>query len=129
MHDIATIRREPEAFDAALARRGAEPVTARLLDLDTRRRAVLTELQDAQNRRNAASKAIGQAMGSGNTEEADRLKAEVLGVPQDASGADIKHAYLDLAMKYHPDKVRATEALGEAQRRFQVIANAWETLR
>ena len=77
MHDIATIRREPEAFDAALARRGAEPVTARLLDLDTRRRTVLTELQDAQNRRNAASKAIGQAMGSGNTDEAERLKAEV----------------------------------------------------
>ncbi|MAM39958.1 MAG: serine--tRNA ligase, partial [Erythrobacter sp.] len=77
MHDIAMIRQEPEAFDAGLARRGAEPVTAKLLDLDSRRRAVLTELQEAQNRRNAASKAIGQAMGKGDTEEADRLKAEV----------------------------------------------------
>ena len=45
MHDIAMIRQEPEAFDAGLARRGAEPVTAKLLDLDSRRRAVLTELQ------------------------------------------------------------------------------------
>ncbi len=77
MHDIATIRSEPDAFDAGLARRGAEPVSARVLDLDTRRRAVLTELQEAQNRRNAASKAIGQAMGKGDTGEADRLKAEV----------------------------------------------------
>ena len=77
MHDIAMIRQDPEAFDAGLARRGAEQVSARLLDLDARRRAVLTELQEAQNRRNAASKAIGQAMGKGDTEEADRLKAEV----------------------------------------------------
>ena len=77
MHDIAMIRQEPEAFDAGLARRGADPVAAKLLDLDSRRRAVLTELQEAQNRRNAASKAIGQAMGKGDTEEADRLKAEV----------------------------------------------------
>ena len=76
MHDIAMIRQEPEAFDAGLARRGADPVAAKLLDLDSRRRAVLTELQEAQNRRNAASKAIGQAMGKGDTEEADRLKAE-----------------------------------------------------
>ncbi|MEL7690998.1 serine--tRNA ligase [Citromicrobium bathyomarinum] len=77
MHDIAMIRQEPEAFDAGLARRVADPVSAKLLDLDSRRRAVLTELQEAQNRRNAASKAIGQAMGKGDTEEADRLKAEV----------------------------------------------------
>ena len=77
MHDIAMIRRAPEAFDAGLIRRGAEPVSAHLIDLDTRRRAVLTELQEAQNRRNAASKAIGQAMGKGDTAEADRLKAEV----------------------------------------------------
>ena len=66
MHDIAMIRQEPEAFDAGLARRGAEPVSAKLLDLDSRRRGVLTELQEAQNRRNAASKAIGQAMGKGD---------------------------------------------------------------
>ena len=77
MHDIATIRQEPAAFDAGLARRGADPVAEKILDLDKRRRAVLTDLQDAQNRRNAASKAIGQAMGKGDAEEADRLKAEV----------------------------------------------------
>ena len=51
MHDIAIIRSQPEAFDAGLARRGAEPVSARILDLDSRRRAVLTQLQEAQNRR------------------------------------------------------------------------------
>ena len=77
MHDIAMIRSDRDAFDAALSRRGHEPVAAKLIDLDARRRAVLTQLQEAQNRRNAASKAIGQAMGKGDTAEADRLKAEV----------------------------------------------------
>jgi seryl-tRNA synthetase len=35
------------------------------------------KLQDAQARRNAASKEIGAAMGSGDTAKADALKAEV----------------------------------------------------
>ncbi len=77
MHDIRLIRDNPEAFDAALARRGVEPVSASILALDTARRAVATAMQDAQNRRNEASKAIGAAMGRGDKDEAERLKAEV----------------------------------------------------
>ena len=48
-----------------------------MLDLDTRRRAVTTRMQEAQSRRNDASKAIGAAMGRGDKDEAERLKAEV----------------------------------------------------
>ncbi len=77
MHDIKLIRDNPEAFDAALARRGAEPVAGAILALDSARRAVATALQEAQNRRNEASKAIGAAMGRGDKDEAERLKAEV----------------------------------------------------
>lgn len=77
MHDIRLIRENPEAFDAALARRGAEPVAAMLLDLDERRRAVSTRMQEAQSRRNDASKAIGQAMAQGDRDRAETLKAEV----------------------------------------------------
>jgi len=77
MHDIRYIRDHPEAFDAALKRRGAEPASAAILDLDERRRAVTTKAQVAQSRRNEASKAIGQAMGKGDTETAEALKAEV----------------------------------------------------
>ena len=61
MHDIRLIRDDPSVFDAALARRGAAPASAALLALDERRRAITTELQTAQARRNEASKAIGQA--------------------------------------------------------------------
>ena len=77
MHDLKSIRENPEGFDAALARRGASPVAAQIVTLDKQRRAVLTQLQDGQARRSEASKAIGAAMGKGDAATADMLKAEV----------------------------------------------------
>ncbi|KLI64310.1 serine--tRNA ligase [Aurantiacibacter marinus] len=77
MHDLRMIRENPEAFDAALARRGLEPVAATILSMDEERRALTTQLQEAQSRRNEASKAIGQAMGKGDKDTAEALKAEV----------------------------------------------------
>ncbi|MFN0046676.1 MAG: serine--tRNA ligase [Sphingorhabdus sp.] len=77
MHDLKYIRENPEAFDAALKRRGAAAVSASLLALDEKRRAVQTEMQASQARRNEASKAIGAAMGKGDAATAEALKAEV----------------------------------------------------
>ncbi len=77
MHDLKYIRENPEAFDAALKRRGAEAASALILALDEKRRAGQTEMQAAQARRNEASKAIGAAMGKGDTATAEALKAEV----------------------------------------------------
>ncbi len=82
MHDIRLIRDDPAAFDAALARRGLEPVSTEILTLDEQRRAITTKLQEAQNRRNEASKAIGQAMSQGDTAKAEALKAEVAELKQ-----------------------------------------------
>ncbi|WP_242146462.1 serine--tRNA ligase [Sphingomonas sp. BAUL-RG-20F-R05-02] len=61
MHDIRLIRDDPAAFDAALARRGIAPAAAGLIALDEKRRALITEAQAGQARRNEASKAIGAA--------------------------------------------------------------------
>ncbi|HKX80381.1 MAG TPA: serine--tRNA ligase [Novosphingobium sp.] len=77
MHDIRLIRENPAAFDAGLARRGAEPASAALIALDEERRSVSTRMQESQARRNEASKAIGQAMGKGDGATAEALKAEV----------------------------------------------------
>ena len=82
MHDIRSIRDNPEAFDAALARRGFPASAGAILALDTKRREVTTEMQQAQSRRNEASKAIGQAMGQGDSDKAEALKAEVAGLKQ-----------------------------------------------
>ena len=105
MHDIRLIRENPEAFDASQARRGVEPVAATILAMDEERRALTTKLQDAQSRRNEASKAIGKAMGQGDTETADALKAEVAELKQSmpqleeqdrAIGEKLKEAMLAL---------------------------------
>ena len=77
MHDIRMIREHPDAFDAALKTRDAEPMAADIIALDAQRREVSTQLQAMQGRRNEASKAIGQAMGSGAKDHAEALKAEV----------------------------------------------------
>ena len=77
MHDIRLIRENPAAFDAGLARRGLAPAAAAILAIDTRRRELVTRMQEAQARRNEASKAIGAAMGKGDHETANALKAEV----------------------------------------------------
>ena len=77
MHDIKAIRDDPEAFDKGLARRSLPPRAASLLALDDTRRAAIVELQKAQERRNAASKEIGAAMGRKDAVVADALKEEV----------------------------------------------------
>eukprot|EP01037_Dinobryon_pediforme_P012838 gene12838-12938_t len=77
MHDIRLIRENPEAFDAGLARRGLAPAAAMILERDTARRDILTRCQEAQARRNEASKAIGAAMASGDRATAEAIKAEV----------------------------------------------------
>jgi seryl-tRNA synthetase len=77
MLDIRFIRENPDVLDEALAKRGASPQADALIALDEKRRAHITKVQEAQSRRNAASKEIGAAMGKGDAATADRLKAEV----------------------------------------------------
>jgi len=77
MHDIRSIRDNPEAFDAGLARRGLAPLAGQLIALDEERRAATTSVQVAQSRRNEASKLIGSAMAKGDKDAADAIKAEV----------------------------------------------------
>ncbi len=68
MHDITFIREHPRAFDDALTRRPSETArSAQILVLDTQRRENAGRLQDAQARRNAASKDIGKAKGKQQT--------------------------------------------------------------
>ena len=100
MHDIRLIRDDPAAFDAALALRGVAAVSSQVLALDTRRRDVATRTQEAQNRRNEASKAIGQAMGKGDKDTAEALKAEVAQIKEDLPGLEAQERELDDAMRH-----------------------------
>tara|TARA_Y100000588_G_scaffold54083_1_gene51242 strand:- start:1587 stop:2858 length:1272 start_codon:yes stop_codon:yes gene_type:complete len=69
------IREAPDRFDKGLQRRGLAPLSAHILDLDSRRRAAQTALQEMLTRRNAVSRQVGAAKRSG--EDADALIAEV----------------------------------------------------
>jgi seryl-tRNA synthetase len=80
--DIKWIRDNPEAFDAGLKKRGIAPggdvkFSAELVALDETRRKVVTRLQEAQARRNAASKEIGKAKAAKDEAKAAALMAEV----------------------------------------------------
>lgn len=77
MFDLKLIRDNPEAFDAALAKRDAPAQAAAILALDEKRRALQTEAQEGQARRNEASREIGMAMKAGEKDRAEALKAEV----------------------------------------------------
>ena len=77
MHDIKSIRDNPAAFDAALKRRGLAPLSASLLAIDERRRAAILAAEQAQARRNAASREIGDAKKAKDEARAAKLMAEV----------------------------------------------------
>jgi seryl-tRNA synthetase len=77
MHDIRSIRENPAAFDNALKRRGLEPLSASLLAIDEKRRAAISESEQALARRNVASKEIGEAKKNKDATRADALMAEV----------------------------------------------------
>ena len=77
MHDIKTIRDNPQAFDAGLKRRGLAPLSASLLAIDEKRRTAILASEQAQARRNAASKEIGDAKKAKDDARAAKLMAEV----------------------------------------------------
>jgi seryl-tRNA synthetase len=80
MHDIKTIRDNPQVFDQGLGLRGLAPLSAELLKIDAEKRDHIQKLQDAQSRRNALSREIGEAMKAGDKANAETLKAEVAGL-------------------------------------------------
>ncbi|CEJ85577.1 Seryl-tRNA synthetase (Serine--tRNA ligase) [Hyphomicrobium sp. GJ21] len=99
MFDIKWIRDNADAFDASLQRRGLAPQAAALVALDDKRRATLTALQDAQSRRNAASKEIGKAKGAKDEATAARLMAEVADLKDTIAKGEDDERKLDAEIK------------------------------
>jgi seryl-tRNA synthetase len=107
MHDIKWIRENPDAFDAGLKRRGLAPMAASLLAIDEKRRAAILKSEQAQARRNAASKEIGEAKKAKDDARAGALMAEV---------ADLKTTMPEL-------EAAATTADEELARELAAIPN------
>jgi seryl-tRNA synthetase len=132
MHDIRFIRENPQAFDAALARRGLEPLAAQLIAIDEERRALTTQVQVAQSRRNEASKLIGAAMAKGDKEGAEAIKAEVAALkeqmPALQAKADETAAKLKAALEVIPN-LPADDAPDGADEEANVEVSRWGTPR
>ena len=99
MLDIKWIRENPEALDRALKNRGAGEQAAALIALDEARRAHILELEEAQARRNAASKEIGKAKAAKAEAAAARLVAEVGALKGFLQEAEAKGKTLDKALE------------------------------
>ena len=103
MFDIKWIRDNPGAFDAGLRKRGLAPggdvkFAADLIALDEERRRVITRLQEAQARRNAASKEIGKAKAAKDEPKAQALMGEVAALKDELAKGEEKQRAADKAL-------------------------------
>ncbi len=73
MHDIKYIRANPAEFDKQIARRNLAPLSAKILDIDSKRRGGITEFQSMQEEANKLAKQIGEMMASGKKADAQPL--------------------------------------------------------
>jgi seryl-tRNA synthetase len=97
MHDIRTIRDDPDAFDKAMARRGIDAPAAGILQIDKDRRWIVGKLESTQAEQNALSKKIGTAKRNGDSTEA--LETEGLALRTFAAEAQAKLPEADAALR------------------------------
>jgi seryl-tRNA synthetase len=104
MLDIRWIRENPQALVEALVKRSwsqadAQSTVDDIIARDEARRAHLGRLQEAQERRNSASKEIGKALSTKDAELAEKLKAEVAEIKSFIQGGEAEERRLDEALE------------------------------
>jgi len=95
MFDPKWIRDNAEAFDRGLKRRGLPPESGNIIAIDEKRRAIIAKLQALQERRNAASKEIGEAKKAKDDARANALMAEVGKIKEDIPALETEQAKID----------------------------------
>ena len=104
MHDIKAIRDDKDAFIAGLKRRNiadAQTIAEDVLDRDHGLRALQTRLQQAQARRNEASKLIGQAKAKKDEAQASALMAEVAELKGEIQKRRRRRAQAESRSRFH----------------------------
>jgi seryl-tRNA synthetase len=104
MHDIRWVRDNADAFQERLIARGiaegeAKATLDQLVELDERRRSIIGRLQTMQERRNAASKEVGQAKASKDEARAQALIDEVAKLKGDLATAEGEEREIDKALE------------------------------
>jgi seryl-tRNA synthetase len=108
MHDIKWIRTNAEQFDNGLKKRGLEPCSKIILELDEEIRSSLTKLQDLQNQKNIIAKKIGsiQDKKSAEFQEALAEAAKIKQAIQEAEDTAAKETKLNDLLISLPNLVR-----------------------
>src|SRR6202167_5900700 len=102
MHDIRAIRDDPDSSAVGLQRRNvadARAVTDDILACDRDLRALLTRLQEAQARRNEASKLIGRAKAQKDDNQAEVLMVEVAGLKDEIAKGEERERTLQTELR------------------------------
>ncbi|MEG0071256.1 MAG: serine--tRNA ligase [Raoultibacter sp.] len=98
MLDIRFVRENQDAVAKAMEDRNARWDKKRFAELEEARRAAIAEEEALQAQRNSASKAIGQMMGAGKTEEAEAAKDQVRQINEKISAAAALHEEAETAL-------------------------------
>ncbi|CAH0158656.1 serine--tRNA ligase [Roseomonas sp. CECT 9278] len=77
MHDIRAIRADPAGFDAALARRGMEPASGQILELDQAVRSATKEFEESRAELKLKSREVGKLKAGGKHDEAEQLIRDI----------------------------------------------------
>jgi len=96
MHDIKAIRENPDAFDAAMKRRKLAAQSPAILKLDEQRRAVQTDLQEIQAKRNEESQKISEIKKSGG--DASEQMAAVAALKDEMAALEERERELSAAL-------------------------------
>ncbi len=96
MLDLKLIRSDPERIKAALARRGAAEGIDELLALDSRRRELLPEIENAQAERKSLSKQIGEAKQKGEDAEGPMAVVQTLKEKIESGKAELERVEAEL---------------------------------
>lgn len=128
MHDIRALRADPTAFDADLARRGMEPVSAQLLAWDEEKRQAQTLLQDKQTRSKTLAREIGTLKRSGGDTAA--LEAEGAALRADMDGlkekVDVLGGQTTALLATLPNRLDASVPNGPDET-ANVVQHTWGT--
>ena len=98
MHDIRQIRDTPAAFEDAMQRRGLPEISARVLEIDSARRAAILEVETAKAAQNAASRQVGAAKAAGDEAAFERLRAEVADTKARIAAKEVEAREQDAAL-------------------------------
>ncbi len=78
MHDIKAIRKTPDAFDAAMVKRGLAPIADTILQRDQELRENITKMQELQQQSNEAARMIGELKSKGQNADEWKKKSKII---------------------------------------------------